>query len=68
MKTKLVLVFLHISKALALNAQQAKFLVVISRARLFILTPLFSFNGPVPKNSAFRDMDRGESDVICSLA
>ena len=29
-----------------MNAQQAKFCVVISRGRLFILAPLFSLNGP----------------------
>ena len=42
-----VLVFLHFSKVLALNAQQAKFFVVmIWRGSLLILTPLFSLNGP----------------------
>ena len=45
MTKKSVLGDLHISKVIALNAQQAKFFVVISRGRLFILTPFFPLNG-----------------------
>ena len=66
-----VLVFLHISKVLALNAQQENFCGVISRGGLFIrilLTPIFSFNGPPLLGARFRWISRAESDVIYSLA
>ena len=59
--------FLHISGVLALIAQQAEF-EVISRGRLFILTPLFYLTVR-HYLVRFRLVSyRGESDVIYSLA
>ena len=73
LEKKSILVFRHISKVFALNAQQVKFFMVILRRKLFILIPLFPFNGTpflgaVPTGKVFNDLDRGESDVIDSLA
>ena len=65
---KSFLVFLHISKGLALNAKYSKNFVVISNGRLFILTPLFSFSGPPLLGAVLTDKHRGGGDVICSLA
>ena len=65
------------SKVLALNDQQAKFFVVISRERLFILTPLFKLNGPpllaahaVPTDQLFSDLGpvSRKSKAICENA
>ena len=52
---------------ICVECSTGEFFFVISRGRLFILAPLFSFNIPPLLGATFSDLDRGESDLIYSL-